>query len=37
MMFELSGRKLESLAEIPSGLRGILDERRPGFLEKPNI
>ena len=37
MMFELSGRKLSSLDEIPTDLRGILDERRPGFLAKPNL
>lgn len=35
--FELYGRKLQSVAEIPSGLRKILDERRPGFLESPNL
>ena len=35
--FELFGRKLEDLAEIPTGLRRILDERRTGFLERPNL
>lgn len=35
--FELFGRKLERLDEIPDGLRRILDKRRPGFLESPNL
>jgi hypothetical protein len=37
MMFELFGRKLASLSEIPTDLRGFLDERRAGFLENPNL
>ena len=35
--FELFGRKLENLDEIPDELRRTLDERRAGFLSNPNI
>jgi hypothetical protein len=35
--FELFGRKVQSLDEIPDGLRRILDDRRAGFLENPNL
>lgn len=35
--FELFGRKFQNLDEIPDGLRRILDERRAGFLESPNL
>ena len=35
--FELFGRKLETLDEIPDDLRRTLDERRAGFLDSPNI
>jgi hypothetical protein len=37
IMFELFGRKIPTLDEIPAHLRDILDERRPGFLSNPNI
>jgi hypothetical protein len=37
MMFELSGRKLRSMDEIPPDFRATLDDRRAGFLEDPNI
>jgi hypothetical protein len=37
MMFELFGRKLSSLEEIPPGLRATLNDRQPRFLESPNI
>lgn len=35
--FELAGRKLESTDEVPDGLRAILDERRAGFIDNPNL
>jgi hypothetical protein len=37
MMFELFGRKLASLAELPGDLRKLLDDRQPGFLENPSL
>ena len=37
IMFELFGRKLANLDEIPPDLRSVLDERRAGFLENPNV
>ncbi len=35
--FELFGRKLASVQEIPDDLRRILNERRAGFLQSPNL
>ena len=35
--FELAGRKLQNTDEIPDRLRGILNERRAGFIENPNL
>lgn len=37
IMFELFGRKVASLDEIPSQLRATLDDRRAGFLDNPDI
>ncbi len=36
-MFELFGRKIRSIDEIPADLRATLDERRAGFLKDPNL
>ena len=36
-MFQLQGKKLRSLDEIPPSLRKLIDERRPGFLENPEV
>ncbi|MDX2223828.1 MAG: DUF1838 family protein [Rhodospirillaceae bacterium] len=36
-MFQLQGKKLRSLDEVPASLRALIDARRPGFLENPGI
>ncbi|MCB2106874.1 MAG: DUF1838 family protein [Rhodobacteraceae bacterium] len=36
-MFQLQGRKVRGLEEIPPRLRKLIDERRPGFLENPEV
>jgi hypothetical protein len=36
-MFQLTGCKLRSLDEIPPALRGLIEQRHPGFLKDPGI
>jgi hypothetical protein len=36
-MFQLTGRKVQSLQEVPSGLIRLIDERHPGWLKDPGI
>jgi hypothetical protein len=36
-MFQLTGKKLRSLDEIPASLRALIDQRHPGFLQNPGI
>lgn len=36
-MFQLTGRKVQSLQEVPPGLIRLIDERHPGWLKDPGI
>lgn len=37
IMFQLMGRKVQSLQELPLGLIRLIDERHPGWLKDPGI
>ena len=36
-MFQLTGRKVRSLEEVPPGLIRLIDERHPGWLKDPGV
>lgn len=36
-MFQLTGKKLKSLDELPPALRAMIEQRHPGFMKDPGI
>jgi hypothetical protein len=36
-MFQLTGRKVRSMEEVPPGLVRLIDERHPGWLKDPGV